>query len=165
MAMQVSWRLAVAPAAVALVVTTGPGAPAMAGNASARSRETADGGAALHMQDARVIVDGKVVVKGVSVLQTRFGFLYLYLPGRGLFVVGATDFEGAQRVGEFDGARLTAEVDGARLSLDAAGNILSVPTATAFASHDPAFTLDTQEVIFGYGDHPAPPREWLQHTR
>ncbi|HEU4453940.1 MAG TPA: hypothetical protein VFR81_12815 [Longimicrobium sp.] len=116
----------------------------------------------LNLVDARLHVDGEVVFGPFSVQQSRFGYLYLYLPGRGLYTIGAGPFEGARPSGGFRGRSLAFSAGGAELRIDSRTPILGSGDSDAWVRHDPDFTLNVQGVLYGYGDHPSVAEQWLE---
>jgi hypothetical protein len=117
---------------------------------------------ALTLVNARVYVDGEAVFGPFSVRQSRFGYLYLYVPGRGLYTIGAQPFEGAAVAGAFTGRRLAFSAGGAELRIDSSTGILGSGHRDAWVRHEPDLTFNVQGVVYGYGDHPSIAARWLE---
>lgn len=117
---------------------------------------------ALNLTGARILVDGQTVFGPFSVQQNRFGYLYVYIPGRGLYTIGAQAFAGARAAGEFSGRTLAFQMGGAELRIQSRTRILSSGDADAWVRHEPDLQLNVQGVLYGYGDHPSIAEEWLE---
>ncbi|HET6231834.1 MAG TPA: hypothetical protein VFE05_17290 [Longimicrobiaceae bacterium] len=115
---------------------------------------------ALHLAGARLSVDGEPVLGPISVQQSRFGYLYFYVPGRGLYTIGRQAFDGAERAGTFRGERLSVEAGGASLLLESSIPILSCGEGDAWVHHEPDIQLNVQGVLYGYGDAPSIAAQW-----
>lgn len=116
----------------------------------------------LHITDGAVFLDGERIYGPFSVQQTRFGYLYLYLPGRGLYTIGGDAFEGAEQAGEFQGRNLTFSMGGSEVRLESSTLILSSRRSDAWVRYEPNFKLNVQGVLYGYGDHPSVAEQWLK---
>lgn len=116
----------------------------------------------LSLTGARVYLDGEPVLGPFSVHQRPFGYLYLYVPGRGLYTIGAHTFEGATLAGEFNGRRLAFAAGGSDLRIDSRTRILGPGEHEAWVRHEPNLTFNVQGVVYGYGDHPSIAARWLE---
>lgn len=117
---------------------------------------------ALNLRDARLYLDGAAVFGPFSVRQSRFGYLYLYVPGRGLYTIGAAAFEGAALAGGFRGRSLAFDAGGAALRIESRTPILGSGDHEAWVRHEPGIQLNVQGVVYGYGDHPSIAARWLE---
>jgi hypothetical protein len=117
---------------------------------------------ALNLVNARIYVEGEPVFGPFSVQQSQFGYLYLYVPGRGLYTIGAESFAGAELAGRFRGRRLTFSAAGVRLDIDSMTPILDSGGSDAWVRHEPNLKLNIQGVLYGYGDHPSITAQWLE---
>lgn len=117
---------------------------------------------ALKVSGGHLTLDGETVVRDVSITQSRFGFLFFYVPDRGLFTISAQPFEDSEGNGAFAGDRLAIELSGQRLVLQAEGDILSHSRAEAWGRFDPGYHLEIEDPMIGYGDSPEPPKAWYE---
>ena len=67
---------------------------------------------AIHLNKGRLFLNGKLIHKNFSVMQTRFSYLYFFVPDHGLFTVSNREFEGAMQNGMFAGTDLSFSVNG-----------------------------------------------------
>lgn len=114
----------------------------------------------LHLSGATLRVDGEPVLGPFSLLQSRAGYLFLYIPGRGLAVVASRPFERAERAGEFRGRTLVFSAGGADMRLESATAILGADACGAWVRHEPGYLLNIQEPLYGYGDSFSVAEEW-----
>ena len=119
----------------------------------------------LHLQDGRLYLNGKLIHKGFSVTQTRFAYLYFYVPAHGLFTVSNRQFEGATQNGLFEGRDLSFTVNELNLALKSSSPMLAEESSPAWIKFDPEFKLDVESVMFGYGDKEKAPYEWQDQIR
>lgn len=134
----------------------------VATSASAQSVNVGFGHVELNVVDAHLFIDGQKVFGPFTVRQETAGFLFFYVPGRGLYTIGAERFEGARQSGEFQGRRLEMEVSGARVRLESATRMLGRRTQDAWVRYQPDFKLNVQGVMYGYGDDPSAAERWLE---
>lgn len=118
----------------------------------------------VHISSGRLFLDGEQVAENLSLVQSRFGFLFFYLPGFGLVTVSDHPFPDAVVAGRFDGPVLEVELGGRTLRLDSAVDILGSEGVAAWAQLDPGFTLDTDSATFGYGDDRDAPKDWRKYV-
>ena len=52
---------------------------------------------AINLNKGQLFLNGKLIHKGFSVMQTRFSYLYFYVPEHGLFTVSNREFDGTTR--------------------------------------------------------------------
>jgi len=117
---------------------------------------------ALHLDDGRLYVNGQELLGPFAVFQARFGYLHFYVPGHGLFTVGAAPFPGAVRAGRFAGATLEVQLDGTTLRVSARDDILTPAEQDAWVLHDPDLNLNVSGALYGYGDTPSVREQWLE---
>jgi len=122
-------------------------------------------GAAIHLQNGQLFLNGKLIHKGVSVMQTRFAYLYFYVPDHGLFTVSNAEFEGATQQGSFSNRELSFTVNDQNVVLKSSSTILAGETSPAWVKFDPNFKLGVKSVMFGYGDKETAPYEWPDQIR
>lgn len=122
-------------------------------------------GAAIHLQNGQIYLNGKLIHKGFSVMQTRFAYLYFYIPEHGLFTVSNAEFEGASQQGSFNERELSFTVNDLNLVLKSSSPILATESAPAWVKFDPNFKLDVKSVMLGYGDKEKAPYEWPDQIR
>lgn len=121
-------------------------------------------GAAIHLQNGQLYLNGELIHKGFSVMQTRFAYLYFYVPERGLFTVSNHEFEGAMQLGTFDQQKLSFTVNGLDLELKSSSPILA-DASPAWVKFDPNFKLDVKSVMLGYGGKEKAPYDWPDQIR
>jgi hypothetical protein len=121
--------------------------------------------AAIHLQNGQLYLNGELIHKSFTVMQTRFAFLYFYIPERGLFTVSNQEFEGAMQLGTFDQRKLSFTVNGLDLELKSSSQILADDASPAWVKFDPNFKLDVKTVMLGYGDKEKAPYEWPDQIR
>jgi hypothetical protein len=119
----------------------------------------------IHLQNGQLYLNQKLIYKGFSVMQTRFRYLYFYVPQHGLFIVSDREFEGATQSGAFDGQHLSFSVNDLNLALKSSSQILAAETSPAWIKFDPDFKLDVKSVMLGYGDKERAPYEWPDQIR
>lgn len=144
------------------VVYTLLAAGVLATSASAQSVSVGFGQAELNVVDAHLFIDGRKVFGPFTIRQQTAGFLFFYVPGRGLYTIGAEPFAGARQAGEFQGRALEVEVAGARVRLESATRMLGRRPRDAWVRYQPDFTLNVQGVMYGYGDDPSAAERWLE---
>ena len=121
--------------------------------------------AAIHLQNGQLYLNGELIHKGFSVMQTRFAYLYFYVPERGLFTVSNQEFEGATQQGTFNRQELSFAVNGVELVLKSSSQILANESSPAWVKFDPGFKLDLKSVMLGYGDNEKAPYDWPDQLR
>jgi hypothetical protein len=121
--------------------------------------------AAIHLQNGRLYLNGKLIHRGFSVVQTRFSYLYFYVPSHGLFTISSREFDGATQSGTFEGQALSFNVNDLNLELKSSSQILAGETLPAWIKLDPDFKLDIESVMIGYGDKEKAPYEWPDQLR
>ena len=119
----------------------------------------------IHLQNGRLYLNEELIYKNFTVVQTRFRFLYFYVPQRGLFTVSNREFEDATQSGSFDGQTLNFAVDGMNVVLKSSSQILPGDASPAWIRFDPNFKLDVKSVMFGYGDKEKAPYDWPDQIR
>jgi hypothetical protein len=119
----------------------------------------------IHLQNGQLYVNQELVYKGFSVMQTRFHYLYFYVPSRGLFTVSNHEFEGAIQSGGFEEQVLSFKVSDMDITLKSSSQILLDETSPAWVKYDPDFKLDVNSVMLGYGDKERAPYEWQDQIR
>lgn len=122
-------------------------------------------GAAIHLQNGQIFLNGKLIHKGFSVTQTRFAYLYFYVPEHGLFTVSSLQFDGASQQGMFNERELSFSVNELNLVLKSSSQILAEESSPAWVKFDPNFKLDVTSVMLGYGDKEKAPYEWPDQIR
>ncbi|HYJ87666.1 MAG TPA: hypothetical protein VEW46_16505 [Pyrinomonadaceae bacterium] len=122
-------------------------------------------GAAIQLQNGQLYLNGKLIHKGFSVMQTRFSYLYFYVPSHGLFTISSREFDGATQSGTFEGPALSFNVNDLNLELKSSSQILAGETSPAWIKFDPDFKLDVKSVMLGYGDKEKAPYEWPDQLR
>jgi hypothetical protein len=115
---------------------------------------------ALRVNSGRWFIDDRLVLGPFSIHHSPFRYIYLYVPGRGLYTIGSEVFEGADRAGEFRGRTLRFSVGGSELRLESRTPILGGAAREAWVRHEPDLTLDVHEVVYGYGDYPTIADHW-----
>jgi hypothetical protein len=120
---------------------------------------------AIHLSKGQLFLNGKLIHKGFSVMQTRFTYLYFYVPEHGLFTVSNREFDGAMQNGMFAGQDLSFSVNGLELMLKSSSQILAEGSSVAWIKFDPNFKLDVKSVMLGYGDKEKAPYEWPDQIR
>lgn len=120
---------------------------------------------AIHLQNGQLYLNGELIHKGFSVMQTRFAYLFFYVPGRGLFTVSNHEFEGAIQQGAFNQRELSFTVNGLDLVLKSSSQILPNDSTPAWVKFDPDFKLEVKSVMLGYGDKEKAPYEWPDQIR
>jgi hypothetical protein len=122
-------------------------------------------GAAIHLQNGQIYLNGKLIHKGFSVTQTKFAYLYFYVPEHGLFTISNQQFEGAVQQGMFNERELSFKVNGLEVVLKSSSQILAEESSPAWVKFDPNFKLDVASVMLGYGDKEKTPYEWPDQIR
>jgi hypothetical protein len=122
-------------------------------------------GTVIHIQNGQLYLNGELIHKSFTVMQTRFAFLYFYIPERGLFTVSNQEFEGAMQQGTFNQAELSFNVNGLDLVLKSSSPILADGSSPAWVKFDPNFKLDVKTVMFGYGNKEKAPYDWPDQIR
>jgi hypothetical protein len=115
----------------------------------------------LNLVGARLFIDDTLVYGPVSLQQTRFAYLYWYVPGKGLYTIAAEPFDGATQAGEFRDRALTFRTETGVVRLEAARRIVR-GVCDAWVRHVPEFQLDVDEVLYGYGDFPSIEDDWRE---
>ena len=119
----------------------------------------------IRLQNGRLYLNQELIYKNFSVVQTRFRYLYFYVPQRGLFTVSNREFEGAIQNGMFEGQNLNFSVNDLNIALKSSSQILGEDSSPAWVKFDPSFKLDVQSVMFGYGDKERSPYDWPDQIR
>ena len=122
-------------------------------------------GAAIHLMNGQIYLNGKLIHKGFSITQTRFAYLFFYVPEHGLFTVSNAEFEGASQLGSFNERKLSFTVNDLDVVLKSSSTILASESAPAWVKFDPNFKLDIKSVMLGYGDEEKAPYEWPDQIR
>ena len=120
---------------------------------------------AIHLKNGQLYLNGELIHKGFSVMQTRFAYLFFYVPERGLFTVSSHQFEGAIKQGTFNQRELSFTVNGLDLVLKSSSQILANDSSPAWVKFDPDFKLEVKSVMLGYGDKEKAPYEWPDQIR
>ena len=120
---------------------------------------------AIHLNKGQLFLNGKLIHKNFSVMQTRFSYLYFFVPEHGLFTVSNRQFEGAMQSGMFSGSDLSFSVNGLDIMLKSSSQILGEESSAAWIKFDPDFKLDVKSVMLGYGDKEKAPYEWPDQIR
>ena len=120
---------------------------------------------AIHIQNGQLYLNGELIHKSFTVMQTRFAFLYFYIPERGLFTISNQEFEGAMQQGTFNQSELSFNVNGLDLLLTSSSPILADGSAPAWVRFDPNFKLDVKSVMLGYGNKEKAPYDWPDQIR
>jgi len=120
---------------------------------------------AIHLQNGRLYLNGKLIHKDFSLTQTRFSYLYFYVPSCGLFTVSDREFDGATQSGTFAGQDLSFSVNDLNVMLKSTSQILANESSPAWIKFDPEFKLDVKSVMLGYGDKERSPYEWADKMR
>ena len=118
----------------------------------------------IRITDGVLSVDGEVVARNLSLHQTQFDYLFIYLPDVGLWTVGGTEFEGGVQVGTFRGRTLAVELEDGNLVLKSSLPILGEGKYPAWAKLDKDFKLQAKGVVFGYGRRVDTPYHWGQYV-
>ncbi len=119
----------------------------------------------IHLQNGQIYLNGELIHKGFSVIQTRFAYLYFYVPAHGLFTVSNEEFDGASQQGAFSNRELSFTVNGLDIVLKSTSQILADESSPAWIKFDPNFKLDVKSVMLGYGDKEKAPYEWPDQIR
>ena len=127
--------------------------------------QTVHDSVAIHVQNGRIYLNGKLIHKGFSLTQTRFVYLYFYVPAHGLFTVSNRQFEGALQTGTFAGQALSFNVNDMNVALKSSSQILAEESSPAWVKFDPNFKLDVESVMLGYGDTEKAPYDWPDQIR
>ena len=120
---------------------------------------------AINLKNGQLYLNGELIHKGFSVMQTRFAYLFFYVPERGLFTVSSHEFEGAIQQGTFNQRELSFTVNGLDLVLKSSSQILANDSSPAWVKFDPDFKLEVKSVMLGYGDKEKAPYEWPDQIR
>src|SRR5205085_12285972 len=105
--------------------------------------------AAIHLLNGQIFLNGKLVHKGFSITQSRFAYLYFYVPDRGLFTISNQPFDGGTQAGAFSNRELSFNLSGLDVVLKSSSRILSDESAAAWVKFDPDFKLDVKAVMLG----------------
>jgi hypothetical protein len=120
----------------------------------------------IYLQDGQIFVDGELQHNNFSIMQSKFEFLYLYIPKKGLFIISNNDFEGANQAGNFKKDKLAVEIEGISLLVKSSTKILPDTDETiAWVKYDPNFSLNTKAVIVGYGEDTKAPYKWKNQMK
>jgi len=119
----------------------------------------------IRLQNGRLYLNQELIYKNFSVVQTRFRYLYFYVPQHGLFTVSNSEFEGAIQNGTFEGQNLNFSVNDLNIALKSSSQILGEESSPAWVKFDPNFKLDVKSVMFGYGDKERSPYDWPDQIR
>ncbi len=119
----------------------------------------------IHLNKGQLFLNGKLIHANFSVTQTRFSYLYFFVPEHGLFTVSNREFEGAMQNGMFAGSDLSFSVNGLDVMLKSSSQILGEESSAAWIKFDPDFKLDVKSVMLGYGDKEKAPYEWPDQIR
>jgi len=135
-----------------------------ANGASANGRDVVAGelkaGHELRICGGSLLLDNGALVEDFSVFQSRFGFLFFYIPDRGLWSISDKKFPGAIEAGSFRASTLEVSVDGTQLRIESDCPILGTKPRTAWVSVDPSYVLEVTNVLIGYGDTEEAPDAW-----
>ena len=143
----------------AVMVSAVPAQPAQPVTQELQSRS------AIHLNKGQLFLNGKLIHKNFSVIQTRFSYLYFFVPEYVLFTVSNREFEGAMQNGMFAGSDLSFSVNGLDVVLKSSSQILGEESAAAWIKFDPDFKLDVKSVMLGYGDKERAPYVWPDQIR
>jgi hypothetical protein len=111
------------------------------------------GSSGIRISDGKLVLDGETALEAVSLFQSRFSFLFIYVPDQGLWTVAARDFDGATEAGSFRGSELTIDLEDVSFRVESSLPILGRDETAAWARLDRSFTLEeVDSVLFGYGD-------------
>jgi len=117
---------------------------------------------AIHLSDGRVSINGQEQAGTYSAYQSRFKFMYFYVPSHGLFIVSSKQFGEALEAGTFARRQLQFELSGIDFKLVASRTILGKEVQPAWVRFDPNFKLNVDSIMFGYGDTESVPYDWPQ---
>lgn len=120
-------------------------------------------GEGVQIQNGKLHI-GDLPIVDISLVQTKFSYLFIYVPGHGLITVSNREFPGAREAGRFQARRLEFTAAGLDVRLDSATPILSRTEAPAWVSVDESYSLDVDSVMVGYGDDREAPRAWERYV-
>jgi hypothetical protein len=122
------------------------------------------GAESIHLQDGRLLIGGKTVVENLSLAQTRFSYLFIYVPDFGLLTIATREFPGAARSGRFGARRLDLTVDDLNVRIESRTPILERGEAPAWVLADRNYALQVKSVMVGYGDNESAPQAWERYV-
>ena len=128
---------------------------------SAEAKTQAQG---IHLSNGKLYNSGERLPGTFSLIQSKFEYLYVYVPDRGLFVIANHAFGGAEQAGAFEGRELKLETAGIQFSLHSSQNLLGHDPEPAWVKYDSTFATDKPVVVLGYGDTDNAPYEWPAYT-
>jgi len=115
----------------------------------------------LHIRHGRLLVNDHVALWSVSMMQSCFGYVYLYLPSQGLFVISDKPFDGASQTGTFSGRKLEWTSGKVNVKILSTSRILETTNTSAWVKVDPEFKVEgLTKVVIGTGEDPMTPYEW-----
>jgi hypothetical protein len=119
----------------------------------------------LQIVNGKLVLNDEAVKEGISVIQSKAGFLFFYIPGNGLWSISSHQFEGAVQAGQFYGSELELEDGGDILKLHSKTQILGAGSIPAWVKVDRSFELAVQNVMVGYGDEESAPYKWPEQIK
>lgn len=140
--------------AVVIVALAATGAPLS--QAASCKNETQ-----LHIQHGRLLVNDHVALPSLSMMQSCFGYVYLYMPSYGLFVISDKPFDGASQAGTFNGRKLEWTSGNVNVKILSSSRILEIASAGAWVKVDPEFKVEgLRKIVIGTGEDPKTPYGW-----
>lgn len=115
---------------------------------------------AIHLSGGKLYRGDELLLDGLSLIQTRLEYLFVYAPGFGLITVSPHPFPDADEAGRFRGERLELTAGGESFTLAADQPILDGTERPAWVRLDRSYSLGVDTPMFGYGDDPAAPERW-----
>lgn len=114
----------------------------------------------ISVQNGRLLINGKLESRDFSLMVDSFGYLFFYIPARGLFIISDASFEGAAECGAFKDDTLSFQVGDIDVRMESSSTILKDGNSRAWVKFDPDFKLEMQAVVIGYGDKATDPYNW-----
>jgi len=118
----------------------------------------------IRVVDGRLLLGDQLVLDHFSLVQSKFSFLFIYLPARGLVTISNRQFPGAEEAGQFAQDRLELDLDGLALRLESTVPILRSSETSAWAALDSTYRLKVESVLIGYGDNLDAPKTWERYV-
>ena len=114
----------------------------------------------IRISGGKLLLDGETALEGFSLIQSRFSFLFFYVPEQGLWTISAHEFDGAVEAGSFRGSEIEINLEAISLQVESSAPILSRSETPAWIKLDRSFALDAESVRFGYGGRERAPYGW-----
>jgi hypothetical protein len=122
-------------------------------------------GEGIQIQSGKLLIGDQPVLNSFSLVQSKFAYLFIYVPHHGLITVSSREFPGAREAGRFVERLLEMRAGDLGIRLESATPILRSGEAAAWVAVDTSYSLTVESVMVGYGDDARAPYAWERYVR